>query len=206
MCGGLTAWAALKRARTHPGDWIVISGAGGGIGHLACQMASKAMGLRVLGIDSMNKEKLVRECGADQYLSIEDYSPDALGDAAIIAAVKSYTMELGAAAVLVCNGSDSAYAQSLGFLRFNGTVVVVGCQEGVARPIATATPNIILFNQLTITGIAVGNRKDAIEVLDLAARGVIQPRVNVEHVGDLEAIFVRMHSRQLSGKTVVKIF
>jgi propanol-preferring alcohol dehydrogenase len=206
MCGGLTAWAALKKARTQPGEWIVISGAGGGIGHLACQMASKAMGLRVLGIDSKSKEELARDCGAEQYLCIEDFSQNNSGELAIIDAVKTCTVGLGAAAVLVCNGSDSSYAQSLGFLRFNGTMVVVGCQEGPARPIATATPNMILFNQLHITGIAVGNRNDAIEVLDLAARGIIRARVNVELAEDLEAIFARMHNKQSFGKTVVKIF
>ena len=51
LCGGVTAYAALRKTRAISGDWVVISGSGGGIGHLACQMGSKAMGYRILGID-----------------------------------------------------------------------------------------------------------------------------------------------------------
>lgn len=206
LCGGLSAWAALKRAYAQPGDWIVISGAGGGIGHLACQMASRAMGLRVLGIDKRDKEALVLACGAEQYLSIEDFAQDDEGEVNMVHTVKACTGGVGSAAVLVCNGSDSAYAQSLKFLKFNGTMVVVGCQEGPARPIASATPNIILFNQLNISGISVGNQKEALEVLDLAARGVIRASVNVEKMEDLESVFIKMHAGKLSGKTVVETF
>lgn len=31
---GLTVFSALRQSDTHVGDWIVIPGAGGGLGHL----------------------------------------------------------------------------------------------------------------------------------------------------------------------------
>lgn len=37
MCGGVSVYAALKRAQVKQGDWVAISGAGGGLGHLAVQ-------------------------------------------------------------------------------------------------------------------------------------------------------------------------
>ena len=40
---------ALRDSETHVGDWVVVSGAGGGLGHLAVQYAV-AMGLRVIAV------------------------------------------------------------------------------------------------------------------------------------------------------------
>jgi propanol-preferring alcohol dehydrogenase len=31
---GLTVYRALKHSETNPGDWVVLPGAGGGLGHL----------------------------------------------------------------------------------------------------------------------------------------------------------------------------
>ena len=45
MCGGLTTYVGCKRSGVKPGQWIAISGAGGGLGHFAVQYA-KAMGER----------------------------------------------------------------------------------------------------------------------------------------------------------------
>lgn len=42
MCGGVTAYTACKRSAVKPGQWIVLPGAGGGLGHFAVQYA-KAM-------------------------------------------------------------------------------------------------------------------------------------------------------------------
>lgn len=45
----MTVYKALKQARLSVGQWVAITGAGGGLGHLAVQYAV-AMGLRVLAI------------------------------------------------------------------------------------------------------------------------------------------------------------
>jgi len=34
LCAGVTVYRALKYSETNPGDWVVIPGAGGGLGHL----------------------------------------------------------------------------------------------------------------------------------------------------------------------------
>ena len=46
---GVTVYRAIKYSQTEHGDWIVIPGAGGGLGHLAVQYAV-ARGLRVIAI------------------------------------------------------------------------------------------------------------------------------------------------------------
>ena len=68
MCGGVTAYVACKRSKVRPGQWIVISGAGGGLGHLAVQYA-KAMGMRTIAIDGgIEKEDLCKKLGAEVFI------------------------------------------------------------------------------------------------------------------------------------------
>jgi len=49
LCAGVTTYKGLKETKARPGEWVVISGAGG-LGHVAIQYA-KAMGLHVAAVD-----------------------------------------------------------------------------------------------------------------------------------------------------------
>jgi len=51
LCAGLTVYRALKYSEAGVGNWAVIGGAGGGLGHLAVQYAV-AMGMRVVAVDT----------------------------------------------------------------------------------------------------------------------------------------------------------
>jgi hypothetical protein len=37
-------------------------------GHLACQIGSRGMALRIIGIDHGSKEQLVKDCGAEVFI------------------------------------------------------------------------------------------------------------------------------------------
>lgn len=68
MCGGVTAYVAVKRSEVRPGQWLVLPGAGGGLGHFAVQYA-KAMGIRVIAIDGGDeKRELCRKLGAEEFI------------------------------------------------------------------------------------------------------------------------------------------
>ncbi|CAI7657352.1 unnamed protein product [Penicillium crustosum] len=198
LCAGLSAYSALKKARVSPGDWVVVFGAGGGVGHLVCQMAARVFSLRVIGIDFKEKETLVRSCGVETYLALEETK-------SLVKSVKAETNELGAAAALVCTGEDSAYSQALDMLRFNGVLVVVGVQEGKERPIENACPNAFLFNQSMIVGSSVGNYGEAVEVMNLARRGLIQTHVQVDKLDNLQAVFELMEKQEIREKVVLEI-
>ncbi|MFB4317235.1 NADP-dependent oxidoreductase [Actinomadura sp. 21ATH] len=63
---GLTAWQMLTEvARVGPGQRVLISGAAGGVGHLAVQIA-KSLGAHVIGTASAAKHSFLRELGADE--------------------------------------------------------------------------------------------------------------------------------------------
>ena len=170
LCGGVTVYSALLKSGAKPGDWVVIPGAGGGLGHLALQIGSRGMGFRMIGIDMGEKEQLAKDCGAEVFINLANYSRDEEGTNKLVADVKAATGGVGAAAVVVCTASNAAYAQGLSFLKFRGTLVCVGVPEGAPVPIATANPAALLVQELRIVGSAVGNRKDAIETLELASR------------------------------------
>ncbi|GMF67758.1 unnamed protein product [Aspergillus oryzae] len=204
LCAGLTVYAALKRSRAQAGDFVVISGAGGGLGHLATQIGSRGLGLRVIGVDHGSKADLVKENGAEAFVDITQFPKDDNG-AAIAEHVKSLTNGHGAHAVIVCTASNIAYAQAIPMLRFNGSLICVGIPEGDLVPIATASPGLLAFKQISIEGSGVGNRRDALDVLDFVARGIIKPHVRMEKMENLTSIFEEMHCGKLNGRVVIDL-
>ncbi|RMZ80775.1 hypothetical protein DV738_g2667, partial [Chaetothyriales sp. CBS 135597] len=206
LCGGLTVYSALKKSGAQPGDWVVIAGAGGGLGHLAVQIGARGMGFRMIGIDAGSKEKLVKDCGAEVFFDVTKYSRDDEGSAKLAADVKAVTGSAnGAAAVVICTASNAAYTQGLSFLKFNGTVVCVGVPEGTPVPIASAIPANVIIAQLRIIGSAVGNRQEAIETLEMAARGVVKTHVTVEKMDKLTEVFEKMNKGEVQGRVVLDL-
>lgn len=57
LCAGLTVYKALKTADLLSGEWVAISGAGGGLGTMAVQYA-KAMGLRVWPLTEERRKEI----------------------------------------------------------------------------------------------------------------------------------------------------
>lgn len=100
-----------------PGQWIVLPGAGGGLGHFAVQYA-KAMGMRVIAIDGGDaKRDLCKKLGAEQFIDFTTTKD-----------IQAEVMRLtgfGAHAVIVTASTKEAYATAPGLLRPNGTAVVV---------------------------------------------------------------------------------
>lgn len=122
LCAGVTVYSALRKSGAQAGDWIAVLGAGGGLGHLACQLACHAMGIRVIGIDAGSKRELATECGAEVFI---DHTQGKAEEE-----VKAATGGLGVQAVLVLTAANAAYASSMGMLKFGGTLVCVGLPEG----------------------------------------------------------------------------
>ncbi|KAJ4504418.1 hypothetical protein HRR80_008500 [Exophiala dermatitidis] len=205
MCGGVTVFSALAKSGAKPGDWVVIPGSGGGLGHLALQIGSRGMGFRMIGIDMGEKEKLSRDCGAEVFFDLSKYSRDDTGTNRLVDDVKAATGGFGASAVVVCTASNVAYAQGLRFLKFRGTLVCVGVPEGAPVAIASANPGAILTQELRIVGSAVGNRMDAIDTLAMAARGVVKTHIEVQPMDKLTEVFERMEQGKLQGRVVLDL-
>lgn len=76
--GGLNALHFMRLAHIHPGDHVLILGAGGSIGAHAVQIA-KAMGAEVTAVDHGTKAAFLRRLGAD--LVVDYRTEDALATA-----------------------------------------------------------------------------------------------------------------------------
>ncbi|OAA76229.1 Alcohol dehydrogenase superfamily, zinc-type [Akanthomyces lecanii RCEF 1005] len=206
LCAGVTVYAALKRSRAQKGDWVIISGAGGGLGHLAVQVASRGLGLRVVGIDHPSKAELVRESGAEHFIDMTQFPRGDDGSKAIAARVRELCDGVGAHAVVVCTASNVAYGQALDFLRFDGTLVCVGVPEHAPEPIGGSFPAKIINSSLNIVGSVVGNNEDAAAVLALAAKGVIKCHSRVVKLDELTSTFEQMHEGKLQGRVVLDLW
>ncbi len=111
ICAGITTYKGIKMTEARPGEWVVISGAGG-LGHLAVQYA-KAMGLKVCAVDIDDaKLALARKLGAD--LTVNATHAEAAE------AVKKGTIG-GAHGVLITAPSLGAFKQGVGMTRKRGT-------------------------------------------------------------------------------------
>lgn len=205
MCGGVSVYAALKRAAVRQGDWVVVSGAGGGLGHLAVQYA-KVMGARVLGVDAGAKEGLVRELGAEAFL---DFTAFGGSDAALAARVKEVTGG-GAQIVLMCAASARAYASGMMWLGFRGTLCCLGIPEPESEPALAANVLAMVGMELTIMGELFlrpsrgsviltgtyllcpanksGNRLEAIEAVEIAARHAIKTQYQLKKMNELTKV------------------
>jgi NADPH:quinone reductase-like Zn-dependent oxidoreductase len=76
---GLTAWQGLvEGAGVGVGDRVLVLGAGGGVGHIAVQIA-RAKGADVVGSASASKAEFVLSLGAEQVVDYAD--PDYLESA-----------------------------------------------------------------------------------------------------------------------------
>ncbi|KAF2090275.1 GroES-like protein [Saccharata proteae CBS 121410] len=198
LCAGVTTYSALRKSKTKSGDWVVLLGAGGGLGHIAAQIASRGMSLRVIGVDADPKERLVLDSGAEHFIPLSQGKsiPDK---------VKELTGGLGAHAVIVLTAANGAYVQSMDMLRFGGTMVCVGIPEGTPVPIASALPQFMIAKAMSIVGVAVGDRREAIETLEFAARGVVKTHYRVEKMDKLNDVFQEMHEGKLQGRVVLDL-
>lgn len=219
LCAGLTVYSALRKCKAHPGDYVVIAGSGGGLGHLACQIGAKGFGYRIIGIDMGAKEKISIESGAEHFVNLSKFFPPrskeptaeeskfdpAAASQALVDHVKSLTGGLGAHAVIVCTAANGAFAQGADFLRFNGTLVCVGLPEGEYQAIATATPAAFITRQISICGSAVGNRQEAIETLAFAARGIVKVHSKTEKMENLTKIMQELDRGEVEGRYVLDL-
>jgi propanol-preferring alcohol dehydrogenase len=77
--------------------------------------------------------------------------------------------------------------------------------EGDLVPIAQAFPSVIVTRNQKIVGSAVGNQKEAIEVLEMAARGIVKTHYRLEKMDKLTEIFKEMSELKMQGRVVLEL-
>ena len=179
---------------------MVISGASGGLGHLAVQIASRGMGLRVIGVDVGDKEEFVKEQGAEAYFDLTSMSE---GD--LVKAVVGKSDGLGVHGVVVCSAAMAAYEMGIQFLRRGGTLVCVGMPDGEPKGFVGAFPTLMVGKMISVVGSAVGNRQEAMEILQMAGRGVVKVSFRVEPMEKLQSVLEEIDTGKVRGRVVLEL-
>lgn len=161
-CAYGTAWGMLERGRLTEGETVVVSGASGGVGLAAVQLAS-ARGARVVAISSAGKIDAVHEAGAEVVVDRAGDVPEALRDAA------PDGIDVGIDVV-----AGDLVAASLPLLRDGGRWVVAGALAG--HDIGFDVRALYLRN-LQLIGSAMHTRAHFAGLMALARRGGIRPVV-----------------------------
>ncbi|CEP23286.1 ADH3 [Cyberlindnera jadinii] len=191
LCAGVTVYKALKTAELRAGQWVAISGAGGGLGSLAVQYAN-AMGYRVLGIDAGQKEQFARDMGCEEFVDFQT-TPN------LVEEIITKTLG-GPHGVINVSVSDKAISQSTQFVRPTGKVVLVGLP-----PSAVCHSDVLshVIKSIQIRGSYVGNRADTREAIDFFTRGLVKSPIKVVGLSELAKVYQLMEENKILGRYVV---
>ncbi|KAK7062539.1 alcohol dehydrogenase [Paramarasmius palmivorus] len=194
LCAGVTVYRAIKNSETQAGDWIVLPGAGGGLGHLAVQYA-RVRGLRVIAVDTGSaKRDLCLKLGAEKFIDFKESKN-------IVEEILEITGG-GAHSAVVTSASSSGYTQAIDYLRAGGTLMAVGLPGKAALD---ASIFFTVFKSIKILGSYVGNRQDAQEAIDIAARGDVKVHFALRPLADLKDVYDGMKAGTIAGRIVLNM-
>ena len=190
-----TAYRMLvTRAGLREGEWVLVWGAGSGIGTAAIVL-SRALGARVVTTSSSDaKVELARGLGAEAVVNHKT------GD--VLEAVREATGGAGAD-VVVEHVGEATWQTSLQAVRAHGRIAVCGATSG---PNPKAALHRVWWKQLTILGSTMGTKEDFEGAFELVKSGKAKPVVDSVHpLAEARAAHERMESGEHFGKIVLSI-
>ena len=199
---GTTYYALKQRGELKPGETLLVTGAGGGVGTTAIEIG-KAMGARVIAAAS-NQEKLdiAKRLGADEVVNY--------GDGELKEKVKALTDGQGADVIYDAVGGD-IFMQCMRCINWKGRVLVIGFPAGIP-----AVPtNLALLKGCSIVGVFWGrftgaepeeNAKNFDELFALHAEGKLKPEITKSYSLDEAVVAIKsLEDRTATGKVVIEI-
>jgi propanol-preferring alcohol dehydrogenase len=188
---GLTPYHAVRRSwgKLPPGSTAVVIGAGG-LGHLGVQILKATTAARVVVVDQKDDAlAMATELGADLTVKPGD-------DAA--ANIRDYTHGVGADVVLDFVGADATMSLGAAITRQTGDLTIVGIAGGTI-PFSFFTVPYEVSIQTTYWG----SRPELIEVLDLAARGLITPHYTTFPLSEAAHAYELLARGEVAGRAVI---
>ena len=192
----LTAWRMLiSKARLLPGETILILGIGGGVSSAALLIA-KHTGARVIVTSGdNNKIEKSKQLGADIAINYnkKDFAKE----------IRNLTQKRGVD-VLLDNIGSVTWIKSLSSLARGGRLVTCGATTG-ANPQTDIQR--IFWNQISVLGSTMGNRKEFLQILNLFEVNNLKPVIDsVFLLKDFREAQKKMEEKKQFGKIVIKIY
>src|SRR5436190_13091640 len=163
----LTAWSMMvTKGNIHPGEDVLILGAGAGVGTAAIQIA-KMTGCRVFATASTD-EKLARarQLGADFLINYKTEEFDKK--------IRELTGKRGVDIVVDYIGADT-WVRSLRSARRGGRVLTCGATTGFAPQTDLRQ---IFFRQVQVIGSTMGSHRDFLDVMKCVFRKQLRPVID----------------------------
>ena len=189
-----------RRTTVAPGEWVLVLGAGGGVGLAAVDVAA-ALGARVIAAASTaDKRGAALAMGAEATIDYETED------------VKTRARELSGGGVdLVVDPVGGRHAEpALRATRHLGRFCVIGFASG---PIPSIPANQVLLNNRTVVGVdwggwtfkdPVGNRELTEELMTMVAEGRLHPTEPATRPLDEAAgVMAALIDRTVTGKVVL---
>lgn len=163
-CTAGTAYRAIaKKGKLKGGEFIVITGAGGGVGIHAVQIAS-AMGARVIAVSSSpDKKKIIEQYGAHWVIDFDNgrFNKE----------VMRITGGIGAD-ICIENTGSVGLEGALRSLRKNGILILIG---NLRVDKYQLNPGYLILNEINVLGSIGADTEDMFYLFGLMASGKLKP-------------------------------
>ena len=187
-CSYSTAENLLTRANVKSGDRVLVTGASGGVGSAAVQLA-KARGACVWAMTTPAKSDALRELGADEIISRET-------DLIVVPGSNSVDVVIDLVA-------GNKWPQYLEILRPGGRYAVAGA---IAGPLVELDVRTLYLKDLSLFGCTVLEPEVFNKLIKSIEQGAIKPVVAqlfaLEEICDAQTLFLK---KQHVGKIVLRI-
>jgi alcohol dehydrogenase len=182
FCAGYTVWSGLRWADPQPHERVAVVGIGG-LGHLAVQYA-KAAGFETVAVShSPDKDKLVRDLGADE----------------IVRDGKGLAVAGGADIILGTSNSNDAMADAMQGLRPDGRFVLMGFE---AKPLPVS-PGDLIVRRIKVVGSQQNGREYLYEALDYVAKGKVKVIAETYPLAEVNRAYDRVAEGKVRFRAVI---
>ncbi|WP_412066957.1 alcohol dehydrogenase family protein [Rhizobium sp. SYY.PMSO] len=187
-CAYSTAEGMLHRAKVIAGETVLITGASGGVGSSAVQLA-KRRGATVIAVSGDKKRDHVRALGADRVVSREQSLLETVGENAVD--------------VVIDVAAGPTFPELLDVLKRGGRYAVAGA---IAGPIVELDVRTLYLKDLTFLGCTFQDDVVVENLVSYVERGEIKPNVGrtypLHQIVQAQKDFL---SKTVSGKLVLVI-
>ena len=191
-CSALTAYTAIKKAKTNSPRHIVIVGAGG-LGLMGVQIARTITNAKIICVDLDEKKlEIAREMGAHH--TVISKKETAASD------IIKICDNMGADSVVDFVNATPTAKMGMEVLRKRGNMVLVGLFGGSLNLSLVTIP----LKSITIQGAYTGNYNDMVELIDLVKKGHINPMISKRYpLSGANDALNDLKNHKITGRAVI---